>query len=295
MAAATQAAPAYRRIDVRPLTGVLGAEIRGVDLSRELDDATFAEIREAFHRHLVIYLPDQDISNEQHLAFARRFGPLQRIPQLHSVEGAEDLQKIRREPTDTGRIVGENWHTDSTYMQEPPAAVVMRAIDVPEFGGDTGFLDMCAAYEALSPAYRALLEPLNAVHSASRTFGTAARGYDKQFQANNVRTDLDVAMGDRECLHPMVCTHPGSGRKFLYVNKVYVQRIEGMTVEESAPILNFLYEHASRFDLTCRVRWRNGMLLVWDNRASMHKAIPDYPGKFRYLVRATVAGGRPSR
>ena len=293
MAAVPQTATSYRHIDVRPLTGSMGAEIHGVDLSQVLTDATWQEIEAAFHQHLVIYLPNQDITHEQHLQFARRFGPLQTLPQLLSVEGAEELQIIRREASDTGRIIGENWHTDSTYLERPPAAVVMRSISVPDYGGDTGFLNVCQAYDMLSPAYKKMLEGLNAVHSASRTFGSAAKNHEKQFDAKNARTDLDVNFGDRECLHPIVATHARSGRKFLYVNRVYVQRIEGMTVEESAPILNYLYEHTSRFELTCRVRWSNNMVLVWDNRATMHKAIADYQGKYRYLVRATVAGPRP--
>ena len=285
----------YQRIEVRPLTGVIGAEIHGVDLSQPLDDATFAEIRQAFDEYLVVYFPGQDISHEQHAAFSRRFGSHMRLPQLHSVEGIEDVQMIRREAEATGRVVGENWHTDSTWMECPPAAVIMRAVDVPAFGGDTGFMSMVAAYEALSPKMQEVLGKLNAVHSATRVFGSAYHGGGgKKFDASSARQDIDPSLGDRENVHPVVCTHPRTGRKFLYINRVYVQRIDGMTEAESKPLLDFVYEHTSRFEFTCRVRWRNNQLLIWDNRASMHKAISDYPGKFRYLVRTTVAGDRPS-
>lgn len=281
----------FRRIEVRPANGTIGAEIRGVELARALDDETWAEIRQAFHDYLVVWFPGQPLTHEQHLAFARRFGPLMQMPQLHQVDGHPELHVIKRDAGDTGRVVGENWHSDSTYMEQPPGAVVMRAVTVPEFGGDTGFLNMVAAYEALSPALRKVLAGLNAVHSATRIYGSAYLAQDRRF--SGVKTGMDVAAGDREMVHPLVCTHPGSGRRFLYVNKVYVQRIEGMTDDESRPLLQFLYEHCSRFEWTCRVRWAKDQVLVWDNRAAMHKAIPDYVGRARYMTRATIAGPRP--
>jgi taurine dioxygenase len=169
----------------------------------------------------------------------------------------------------------------------------MRAVTVPEFGGDTGFLNMVAAYEALSPTMRSVLDGLGAVHSATRVYGSAYQAQDRRFSGASVKTDLDVAAGDREMVHPLVCTHPGSGRRFLYVNRVYVQRIHGMTEEESRPLLQFLYDHCSKFELTCRVRWAPDQVLVWDNRATMHKAIPDYVGRARLMTRTTIAGPRP--
>lgn len=284
----------FQRIEVRPLTGVLGAEIHGVDLSMPLDSETWNEIRQAFYDYLVIYFPNQPITHEQHVAFSKGFGDLITLPQLHSVDGINEVQMIRREAHDTGRVVGENWHTDSTYMDCPPAAVVMRAMDVPEFGGDTGFLNMYTAYETLSPKLKEILGGLNAVHSATRIFGSAYHSQGKKFVGSNAKLDLDVVMGDRECIHPMVLTHQGSGRKFLYINQVYVQRIEGMTEAESKPLLSYLYEHASRFDFTCRVRWQKDQVLIWDNRCSMHRAVSDYSGRFRFLTRTTIAGPRPA-
>lgn len=283
----------FKRIEVRPLNGTIGAEIRGVDLSQPLDDATWSEVREAFHDYLVVYFPDQPITHEQHLAFSRRFGELMRLPQLHSVEGHNEIQIIRRDADDTGRVVGENWHADSTYYECPPLAVVMRAVTVPEFGGDTGFLNMIAAYEALSPKLRSVLDGLSAVHSATRIYGSAYHAQNRKFSASSAKTDLDIAAGDREMIHPLVCTHPGSGRRFLYLNQVYVQRIDGMTEAESRPLLQFLYDHCSRFELTCRVRWAKDQVLIWDNRAAMHKAIPDYVGRARFMTRTTIAGPRP--
>lgn len=282
----------YRHIEVRPLTGVLGAEITGVDL-RELSRDAWDEIRQAFADHQVIFFPGQKLSDEQHLAFARRFGKLLELPQLHSVEGHPELQLIRRKATDTGRVVGENWHADSTYFDEPPGAVVMRAVDVPPYGGDTGFLSMYATYEALSPAFKAMIEPLNVVHSATRILGSGYLAQGRKF--TGTRTDMDIAAADREVSHPLVCRHAVTGRKFLYLNKTYSQRIEGFTNEESAPLMAFLHEHCARFDFTCRARWRNDQILVWDNRCTMHRAIPDYTGQNRYMTRITIAGKRPAR
>jgi alpha-ketoglutarate-dependent taurine dioxygenase len=286
---------AYRHIEVQPLTGVLGAHIVGVDLREPLSADVWEEIGNAFADHQVVMFPDQKLSHEQHVAFGRGFGEVIRLPQLHSVEGHPDVQIIRRLATDTGRVVGENWHADSTYLEEPPLAVVMRAVDVPPYGGDTGFLSMYAAYEALSPAYKALIAPLNVVHSATRIFGSAYLAQGRRYNASGAKTQMDVALGDREMVHPLVCTHEVSGRPFLYLNKTYSQRIEGLTTEESAPIMNFLHEHCARFDFTCRARWHNDQILVWDNRCTMHRAIPDYAGQDRCMTRITIAGKRPTR
>jgi taurine dioxygenase len=285
----------YRHIEVKPLTGVLGAEIFGVDLRQSLEPHVWQEIRQAFADHQVILFPKQPISHEQHLAFSRNFGQVIRLPQLHSVDDYPEVQMIRRLATDTGRVVGENWHADSTYLEQPPGAVVMRAVDVPHYGGDTGFLSMYAAWEALSPAYKAMLEPLNAVHSATRIFGSAYLAQSRKFNGAGARTELDVAAGDREVVHPIVCRHALSGRKFLYVNKTYTQRIEGFTNEESAHILAHLHDHCARYDFTFRARWQNDQVLIWDNRCTMHRAIPDYAGQYRCLTRVTIAGPRPAR
>ena len=286
---------AYRHIEVQPLTGVLGADLLGVDWREPLAPEVWGEIRQAFADHQVVLFPGQKLSHEQHLTFGRNFGEVIRLPQIHSVEGHPEVQIIRRLATDTGRVVGENWHADSTYLDQPPAAVVMRAVDVPPYGGDTGFLSMYATYEALSPAYKALIEPLNVVHSATRIFGSAYLAQGRKFNSSGTRSDLDVAAGDREVAHPLVCTHAVTGRKFLYLNKTYSQRIEGFTSEESASLMNFLHEHCSRFDFTCRRRWRKDQILVWDNRSTMHRAIPDYTGQDRYMTRITIAGPRPAR
>jgi taurine dioxygenase len=295
MTTTSNANPAtYQRIDVRPATGVLGAEIHGVDLREELDDATWQEVLQAFHTWQVIWFPDQPITHEQHIAFSRRFGRIDPVPLLKNIDGYPEVQIIRREAHETGRVIGESWHTDSTFLDCPPAAVCMRAVEVPEFGGDTGFLSMYTAYETLSPTMQSVIENLSAVHSATRIFGSAYQAQNRQFSSTSARK-MDVAAGDRETVHPLVVTHPGSGRRALYINSVYMQRIDGMTDAESRPLLEFLVNHAARYDFTCRVRWKANQVLVWDNLCTMHRANADYNGKFRFLTRTTIAGERPRR
>ena len=263
-------APTYQRLTVAPLTGALGAEIGGVDLAKPIDAATHAEILAAFHEHQVIYFPDQKLSHEQHLAFCRLFGDtIIRLPQVHCLDECPDLQIVRREATETDTyVVGENWHADSTFLDRPPLGIVMRAIEVPDHGGDTAFASMYRAYEALSPRMQALLGGLKAVHSGTWVFGSASK---KRYS----NPDVDLAVGDREIVHPVVRTHPATGRKSLFINKVYVRRFEGMTEDESRPILQFLYDHIARPEFGCRVRWRNDQILIWDNRCTMHRAIAD--------------------
>ena len=287
--------PSFRHIRVEPLTGVIGAQIHGIDLREPLMPEVAQEVLEAFGRHQVIVLPNQDVSHDAHRAFAALFGPVGRVPQLHHIDGFPDVQIVRRRAQDTGRVVGENWHADSTFLDMPPAAVVMRAVEVPPHGGDTGFLSMYAAYDALSPACREMLDRLNVVHSGTRIFGSQYRAQNRRYDATSTRTDLDVEAGDREVVHPLVCRHPRTGRRHLFVNRTYAQRFDGMTTEESAPLLAFLYDHCGRFDLTCRVRWQPNDVLVWDNRCTMHRAVPDYAGFDRLMTRVTVDGGRPVR
>ena len=277
----------YQNLTVKPLAGALGAEIGGVDLSNPLDEATRNEILQAFYEYLVIYFYDQDITPEQHIEFAKLFGELQRIKHMMSEEGYPDLQPVRRLPDEKTKVVGVSWHNDSTYMETPPATVAMRAINVPEAGGDTLFANLYLAYETLSPKLRDMLCGLKAVHSATRLFGKGAD--QSRFNMNK----MDPEEGDREVLHPVIRTHPVTGRKCLFVNSTYTRRFEGMTEEESQPLLTYLYQHASRPEFTCRVRWRNNMMLLWDNRCVYHHAVPDYQGQYRYLQRVTTGGEIP--
>lgn len=281
----------YRHIAVAPLTGVIGAEITGLDLTRPLEAEAQREIRQAFQDYLVVYFPDQKpLTPEQHVAFAGIFGPIMRILHIRHIEGHPDVQIISREANESGTyVIGENWHTDSTYLEKPPLAVVMRGVDLPPVGGDTAFANLYLAYETLSPKMREILGGLNAVHSATRLFGAESKKREKRYDI----PEMDQALGDREMIHPVIHTHPHTGRKVVFVNRTFTRRFEGMTEDESRPLLEFLYNHCSRFEYTCRVRWRPNQILVWDNRATWHKAIFDYPGYRRYMERVTVGGERP--
>lgn len=279
--------PQYKHITVKPLTGALGAEIQGADLTRALDPEIQAEIVDAFYRHLVVYFPDQTgLTPEQHIAFASLFGPLQRIPHINSIEGYPDVQIVRRMPEEKTLYIGEGFHADSTFLPTPPTTVTMRAVEVPEYGGDTAFANMYLAYETLSPGMQALLSGLKGVHSAAKVFGKAAD------QSRFTMKVMDPEEGDREVVHPLVRTHPGSGRKSLFINRTYLIRIDGMTEQESQPILDYLRAHAAHIAFTCRVRWKKDMVLIWDNRCTHHSAIGDY-NTYRYLERVTTGGEVP--
>ncbi len=278
----------YRILKIRPLTGALGAELSGVDLSKPLGADARREIRQALYDHLVIYFHDQvGFTRPLHLEFAQMFGPLQKIPHIFSVPDYPDVQMVRREPGDSRRYVGEGFHIDSTFMKTPPTTVTMHCIDAPEFGGDTAFSNLQLAYDNLSEPMRRFVDGLSAVHSAARLFGSKAR------DRNNVMMkDMATEEGDAEVTHPVVRTHPGSGRKGLFVHPAYTQRLAGFEEEESKAILQFLYAHASRMEFTCRVRWEPHMVLVWDNRCTYHSAIADYDA-LRYIERVTTGGEVP--
>ena len=279
----------YKRITVKPINGSIGAEICGVNLSHSLDSEVRTEIRRALAENLVIFFRGQmDFSKEDHVSFAQTFGTLQKIPHLLSVEGHPEVQIIERLADDARRLVGEGFHNDSTYMDTPPTSVTFHAIKVPDYGGDTAFANLYLAYETLSPMFKAWLEPLRAVHSAKKLFGTGAN------QAIVAMKKMDPAQGDREVMHPLVGTHPVSGRQFLFLNGAYTQYIVGLDPKESQALMSFLLQHASQMAFTGRVRYEPGTVLVWDNWGAHHSAIGDYPGKYRYMERVTTGGLRPS-
>jgi len=285
---ATAQPNAYYRITVSPIAGALGAEISGVDIGKPIDDETFAEIRRAWNEHLVIFFHDQRLDDEALMAFGRRFAPLFRHPNFVPVDDTPDIVRIRRTPGDK-KIVGGDWHADTTCMTEPPSGAVLYGVDVPPYGGDTLFANQYLAYEALSDGLKATLSKLTSVHSDIAVAGPqAARN---QHRTSKVREDADWQEHVAE--HPVVRTHPETGRKGLFVNASYTQRFSGMTKEESQPLLDFLMAHATRPEFTCRFRWRNGSVAVWDNRCTLHLAIDDVWEFPRFMHRVQMAGERP--
>lgn len=280
----------YRLIDVRPLTGGLGAELHGVDLSQALDAPALSEIQRAFLEFGAIFFRDQALSYEQHMAFARHFGELEVHP---IVNGMEDYPEIIRmlKPAGESASFGVGWHSDNSFLDVPSLGSVVYAEIVPPYGGDTLFADQARAYEALSPGMQHMLEGLTAVHSArdAYTAPSATPKYEGKTAITYRRSDAVDSVVE----HPVVLTHPNTGRKALYVNPMFTQHFKDMSAEESAPLLGFLFDHAAKPEFQCRFRWQKGSVAFWDNRRVMHNALDDYQAFERLLYRVTVAGEKP--
>jgi len=275
----------YHHIRVEPVSSHVGAEISGVDLTAPLADDTFAEIRRAFGEYGVVFFRDQRLSPEQHVAFAERFAPIDINRFFAAVPGYPMIAEVRKEPEQT-RNIGGGWHTDHSYDAAPALGSMLYAREVPTTGGDTLFAGMYAAYEALSDGLKATLEGLRACHSSRHVFGAEAMAK---------RGDLNGRIGNPELatqdvVHPVVIRHPETGRKALYVNPGFTLRFEGWTEDESRPLLQYLFQHATRPEFTCRFHWREGSLALWDNRSTWHFAVNDYHGKRRLLHRITIQG-----
>jgi len=274
----------YRHIGVHPVSAAVGAEISGIDISK-MNDATWNEIRHAFLEHLVIFFRDQDITPEQQIAFARRFGEIGYYPMVRGMEAHPEIVEVRKEPEEKENFGGV-WHSDTSYLATPPLGAVLYAKDLPPTGGDTLWSNMHLAYNALSEGMRRLLDGLKAVSSSQK--GAAAIGR----QARHDEAPGESS-GVLEAVHPVVRVHPETGRKSLYVNAGHTVRFEGMTEKESEPILQFLFTHLIRPEYTCRFQWRTGSLAVWDNRCTQHYALNDYHGHRRVMHRITIKGDVP--
>ncbi len=273
-------------IGVRPIAGAIGAEISGVDLSAPLDHDTIAEIRRAWLDHLVIFFRDQDLPPARFLAFARRLGEPIEYPFVTGIAGFPEITpvvKLEHEKVNFGGL----WHSDTTYLEIPPMGTMLIAREVPAYGGDTLFANMYLAYETLSPGMRRLLDGLVAVNSSTKADTTKTREDRMRDGAN------PAARAEYEASHPVVRTHPETGRKALYVNGGHTVRFKDMTEEESAPLLRSLFAHQTRPEFTCRFRWEKGSLAFWDNRCAQHNPINDYHGFRRVMHRVTLAGDRP--
>jgi taurine dioxygenase len=281
----------YNRLQLRPMAGALGADIDGVDLAA-LDDAAFAEIQRAFADYLVLQFHDQHLSPEQHVALTRRFGPVSRSPYIKHMAEHPDIIAVLKE-ADEAKIssFGNAWHSDFSFLEEPPMGSLLYAREVPSHGGDTLFANMVLAYEALSDGMKRMLDPLKAIHTG-KPYGVGGVSADLKV-SRSIGIERNRPEADREVAHPVVRVHPVTGRKALFVNAIYTTRFEGMTEEESRPLLRFLFGHAVQPEFTCRLRWHTHDLAIWDNRCAMHYAVNDYDGQRRLMHRTTVAGERP--
>ena len=268
-------------MEVRRIAGALGAEILGVELSK---DIPVEAIRRAFLEHQVIFFRDQTLSPAQFMAFARCMGQPIEYPFVRGIEGFPEVievKKLEHERHNFGGI----WHSDTAYLVEPPMGSMLLAREVPPYGGDTLFASQYLAYEALSEGMRRMLDGLVGVNSSAKADVSRTREDRIKEQGGTSREYVAE--------HPVVRTHPETGRKALYVNVAHTARFKDMTEEESAPLLKFLFEHQVKPEFTCRFQWRVGSLVFWDNRCTQHNPVNDYHGHRRVMHRITLAGDKP--
>jgi len=281
----------YRLIRVQPTPSGFGARIEGVDLSRPLPADVLAEVKTAWARHAVLSFPDQPLDLDQLEAFTLQMGAFGVDPFIAPMPGRPNVLELRREPDEKATNFGAGWHSDWSFQAKPPAATILHGQVIPPVGGDTLFADCAAAYEALSDNMKAVLAPMRAVHSATRAYGTKgvfARETEKRTMEIIVSEEADKSL-----THPLVRTHPVTGRKALFVSPVYTVGIEGFTVKESQAILGFLFAHITQEEFVFRHRWAPDTLLMWDNRCTVHFAEGGYDGHLRVMHRTTVAGEAP--
>jgi taurine dioxygenase len=281
----------YRTIEVTKIAGSMGAEIDGVDLSKDLDEATMADIRSALLDNLVIFFRDQKLTPDTQLAFARRWGEIHLHPFMEGMPSHPEVLEIAKRPTDTKNF-GGSWHSDQMFSPKPAMGTILYAKEVPSAGGDTIFANLYLAYESLSAGMRRMLDGLRAV-----SIGDHFKGHDGKSRQDFYAGKLGMKIRDpgneqTTSVHPLVRTHPETGRKALYIGG-HVHAFEDMTEAESQPLIDFLMDHSTRPEFTCRFRWQTGSLAFWDNRCTQHFAVNDYPAQTRIMHRITVCGDTP--
>ena len=273
-------------MNVTPIAGALGAVISGVDLARGTPAALAAEIRQVFLQHKVIFLREQHLTPPQFLAFAEAMGEPIEYPFVKGLDGFPhiiEVKKLEHEKHNFGGI----WHSDTTYLDQPPMGSMLLSREVPPYGGDTLFANQVLAYEALSPTLRGLLDGLVGISSSAKADVSKTR-------EDRIKSDgKEAAPREYRAEHPMVRTHPETGQKALYVNIAHTAGIKGMADEESAPLLQFLFQHQVKPEFTCRFAWEPNTLAFWDNRAVQHNPVNDYHGFRRVMQRITLQGDRP--
>lgn len=273
--------PGFETIQVTPLSPHIGAEIAGVDLSRPLGNHAFQEIHDALMAHQVIFLRDQRMTLDEHKAFGRRFGPLHIHPAAPAPEGHPEILVIHADENST-RAAGESWHSDVSCDEEPPLGSILHLHQVPSPGGDTLFASMYAAYDTLSQPVKDLIAGLHAWHESEHVH-KGRYGYQENLRDGHYP----------KALHPIVRTHPITGRKALYVNRGFTTHIEGLSRIESDGLLQMLFNQAERPEFQCRFHWRDRSVAFWDNRCVQHRALWDYFPQTRHGYRVTVCGDRP--
>ncbi len=268
-----------------PIAGAIGAEVSNIDLHAPLDAESVAALADGFVTHQVLFFHDQEIDHADHLALAQHFGEPVAHPAYPTVDEFDTINILEVTTASPPKI--DTWHTDMTFMERPPLGSILRARVVPEYGGDTLFASASAAYEVLSDRMQRYLDGLEAVHSF-------AHGFRHSLAEPGGAERLAPAIAQNPPIrHPVVRTHPVSGRKCLFVNRLFTTTIAGMAEHESDALLRFLYEHLEAPEFCCRLRWRPGTLAFWDNRATLHRPVNDYWPAHRRMERITIAGDRP--
>jgi len=278
-------------VTIEAVTPGIGASVTGVSLATA-EAETLLRLREALVAHQVLFIRDQELSPEALVALTERLGTILRVPYVEAMADYPDIIAVLKEAEERKiSTFGGTWHSDFSFLERPPSFTLLHARELPRVGGDTLWASQYLAYESLSPAFQAMIEPLRLVHTG---WPHGTKGPNASLAVSkSIKMVRNDPTADRETLHPLVRLHPESGRKSLFLNPVYTQRIEGMSEAESKPLLDFLFQHAVRPEFTCRMRWSDRTLAIWDNRCTLHLAVNDYDGVRRLLYRTTVEGERP--
>lgn len=274
----------YSTINVKPLSGNIGAEIDGVNL-KKISKEQFKEIKIVFGKYGVIFFRNQNLSPEEEIIFAELWGEININRFFTNLEGYPKIALVSKEP-DQKKNIGGAWHTDHTYDLEPAMGSILFAHQVPKKGGDTLFSSMYAAYETLSDGLKDTLKNMYGRHSSRHVFGTSRAERNDDTVGRIINSDK----AKQDAIHPVVITHPQTGKKALFVNPTFTLGFDGWSDEESKPLLNYLYSHATKPEFTCRFKWEEGSIAFWDNRSTWHLAVNDYHGQRRLMHRITING-----
>lgn len=274
-------------LNIHPMTGTVGAEIDGVDLNEPIAAGLADALRDALWRYQVIVFRDQYLDLAAQKRLTAVFGPAMRLPYVVPMDGDPGVIAVLKEASERNvGVFGGDWHSDFSFLEDPPAGSVLNAVEVPAFGGDTVWANQIAAFEALPPDLKDVLDGRDAIH-VGKPYGVKYAPPEEERANSSVRMARGDPDADREIRHPAVVTHPQSGRRALFLNPIFTVRLDGMTETESAPLLERLYKHAIRPEFCCRLRWTPGAVAVWDNRMTLHYAVNDYDGSRRLLYRTT--------
>ncbi|MFT5400463.1 MAG: taurine dioxygenase [Planctomycetota bacterium] len=279
-------------IKITPLTPALGAEISGVDVSR-IDDADFARIHRAWLEFKVVFLPHQTISLDQLEQFSRRFGKLMQLPYIKPVDGHPDIIQVLKEADEINMgVFGGDWHSDFSFLAAPPKASILFAEQLPPLGGDTLWADLSKALEHLDPKLIKQLDGKSAMHTGA-PYGVANAPPESTQFKGSIEIERNNPEADNETAHPAICRHPDTNKKMLFINPTYTTRIDGMSNSASKTLLDTLFQHCQRPEFSCRFKWKQNTITIWDNRNTNHYAVNDYDGYRRCLYRTTIKGHAP--